>query len=277
METKVCSLCKKEKEITEYYYNNTRQKYFSRCKQCIKKMSLSKYQENKEKRKEYKKQYYKKNKDVFLKKAKENYINNREQKKEYSKRYYYENRQEKNDYSKEYYKKNYDILKKKQQESYLKNKDYILKRQQEYYINHKEERKEYYKKYRKKPENKIKINNYIKQRKKEDKLYEFSNRIRHLIKRSISKMGYTKKSKTYQILGCDFETVYNHLLKTYKKNYGVDYNFKEKVHIDHIIPISTAKTEEDVVKLCHYTNLQILKAEDNLKKSNKLNWINERK
>ena len=31
-------------------------------------------------------------------------------------------------------------------------------------------------------------------------------------------------------------------------------------HIDHIIPLSTAKTEE-AIKLCHYTNLQPLWAE----------------
>ena len=45
-----------------------------------------------------------------------------------------------------------------------------------------------------------------------------------------------------------------------------------KWHIDHIIPLSTAITEEDVIRLCHYTNLQPLWAEDNLKKSNKLDW-----
>lgn len=46
----------------------------------------------------------------------------------------------------------------------------------------------------------------------------------------------------------------------------------KKVHIDHIIPLATAKTEEDVIKLCHYTNLQLLKGEDNLSKGDKLDW-----
>ena len=41
-------------------------------------------------------------------------------------------------------------------------------------------------------------------------------------------------------------------------------------HIDHIIPTCTAKTEEDLIRLNHYTNLQPLWAEENLKKGSKL-------
>jgi hypothetical protein len=47
-----------------------------------------------------------------------------------------------------------------------------------------------------------------------------------------------------------------------------------KWHIDHIIPISLAKTEDEVYLLCHYTNFQPLWARDNLVKKNKLNENN---
>ena len=40
--------------------------------------------------------------------------------------------------------------------------------------------------------------------------------------------------------------------------------------IDHIIPISSGKTEDEVIKLCHYSNLQPLWAEENLLKSDKI-------
>ena len=63
-----------------------------------------------------------------------------------------------------------------------------------------------------------------------------------------------------------------HLLQTFKSNYGYEWDKVEPVHIDHIIPLATAKTEEDIIKLCHYTNLQLLKAKDNLRKNAKNDW-----
>ncbi len=42
-----------------------------------------------------------------------------------------------------------------------------------------------------------------------------------------------------------------------------------KWHLDHIIPISYAKSKEEVYILNHYTNFQPLWAIDNLSKGNK--------
>ena len=39
--------------------------------------------------------------------------------------------------------------------------------------------------------------------------------------------------------------------------------------INHIIPVSSAKTEEEMIKLNHYLNLQPLWESDNIRKGNK--------
>ena len=92
-------------------------------------------------------------------------------------------------------------------------------------------------------------------------------RTRKLISKVIKRNGYTKRSKTQEILGIDFEG-----FKIYIENLFTDgmswSNFGEW-HIDHKIPISWGKTEDDIIKLNHYKNLQPLWAEENLSKGNR--------
>lgn len=117
-------------------------------------------------------------------------------------------------------------------------------------------------------QNKEKINSYNIQRRKyryeNDYLFRLRHNIRSSIKISIKKSGYLKKSKSSDILGCSYEFFKQYLESKFKPwmswdNYG-KYNgqFNFGWDIDHIIPISSAKTEEEVIKLNHYTNLQPL-------------------
>lgn len=147
----------------------------------------------------------------------------------------------------------------------------------EWHQKNKEREKEYRKKMRnkKKENDKLwyeqnidKMREYHKQYKRKtrtDELIYAKDRIRNMISLSFRRKKYTKKSKTYQILGEKYEIVWEYLKETWYKNYGKEYN-GESYEIDHMIPLATAKTEEDVIKLCHYTNLQLLTPEDNLKK-----------
>lgn len=116
--------------------------------------------------------------------------------------------------------------------------------------------------------NKSKIINKIQNRLKEDSLYKLKHNIRGLIRMSFKNLGYNKKSKTFSILGCTSQEFYVHIESQFLE--GMTWDNRRLWHIDHIVPISSAKTEEDVIKLNHYTNLRPLWAIDNIRKSNKL-------
>lgn len=113
---------------------------------------------------------------------------------------------------------------------------------------------------------------YRKNRLLNDPFFKFCEVTRSLIKKSFSRNGksFKKQTKSVEILGCSLEFFREYILSKCPK--GVELkDFKMKgYHIDHIIPISSATTEEEVIKLCHYTNLQPLWWKDNLSKSNKL-------
>lgn len=114
--------------------------------------------------------------------------------------------------------------------------------------------------------------NYVNNRKKVDPLFKFKSNIRNLICGSFKRnsKSFKKSKKTEQILGCSIEFFIDYLLLKFKDTITINDFHKYGYHLDHIIPISVANTEEEVIKLCHYTNFQPLWWEDNIQKSNKL-------
>jgi len=114
------------------------------------------------------------------------------------------------------------------------------------------------------------VNKSRTKRLKIDPLFKFQESCRISTYYAFKRTGYTKTSKTHKLLGCSWETLRDRFEQMFEE--GMDWDNHGEWHIDHIVPLSTANTKEDVVRLCHYTNLQPLWAEDNLAKSDKLNW-----
>jgi len=148
-----------------------------------------------------------------------------------------------------------------------KNKDRVNTIKQKYVDNNKEKvkqsKKEWFDKnpnYR----NEWTINNY-----KNDFLFRLVNIMRARTRLFLNSKNIKKKNNTFEIVGCSPEFLKEYLEKQFTEGMNWDL-FGRHIHIDHIIPLSFAKTEEEIYKLCHYTNLQPLWAEDNLKKSNKI-------
>jgi len=120
---------------------------------------------------------------------------------------------------------------------------------------------------------------YTKKKLATDPLYKLKHYISCNIRNSIRKNGYTKKSRTHEILGCTFEEFKTYIESQWEDwmnwdNYG---NPKDGIFepdktwdIDHIVPISTAISESEVITLNHHTNFQPLCSYNNrwVKKNN---------
>lgn len=201
------------------------------------------------------------------------------------------------------YKSDYENRKEYYKQRYLKIKDKQAEYKKEYTKNNQEKIKESSKRYRENNQEKIKaiakrrsdnrafkrkhrdkIKNlkqiaakykkdkyqkeYFKNRKKTDPLFKLSINIRSRTGLAFKNKGLRKKSNTKDMLGCSFEEMREHLVSQFTDGMTLE-NYGEW-HIDHIIPLSSAKSEKELISLAHYKNLQPLWAEDNLIKGNKI-------
>jgi len=243
---KKCTKCGEVKSLDKFYNHKIgKNGKDSRCRTCVKD-----YREaNKEKSKQYKKEYYKKNKEKFSQHAKEYYKKKKEKILLQSKEYNKKNKEKRKEYSKIYRQNNKEKEKKRLTLYRKKNKDKILL----YRKKNKGKKREYLKK-------------YLKERRKTDFLFRLRGNISANIKESLKKQGYSKKTKTYNILKCDFN-FFMKWINSIASN-GHTYGIGE-LHLDHVIPISLAETEKEALLLNHYSNLQLLTADENFSKGNR--------
>lgn len=111
-------------------------------------------------------------------------------------------------------------------------------------------------------------NEQKRERSSNDPLFRMKNHIRSLIRKGIKKRGYSKNSRTHEILGIDYNGFKEHIENLFVE--GMNWDNHGEWHYDHIIPLATADNYEDLIRLNHYTNFQPLWAEDNLKKGSKI-------
>jgi hypothetical protein len=182
------------------------------------------------------------------------------------------------EYLREYRLKNKERDKEKRLLYYHKNKEHINKKSSEYRKNNPEKLKGWRKKHHE--TNKEKRNRYCikmrkenpeyfrkweKNRRKTNPLYKLIRSVRSRIRSSIKRGGFKKNSGTEIILGTDYKTFKEYLERQWEPWMSWDNYGKYKIgtfnygwDIDHIIPTSTATTEEELYKLNHYTNLKPL-------------------
>lgn len=264
--TKHCTKCGLEKPFSDFFKRSkAKDGYATWCKHCYKIYSANWYANNIEHARETHARYhlnnYEKNRARSLAYA------HSEQGIEKRKEYYKSHKEKIREYYRQYREKNINKIRARQRAYYHANKDKTAVWRKRYKDSHREQLLASHKRYRQ--EHKAEINEKHLERLHTDPLFKLKERIRFNVRDALRRKGHNKTSKTADIVGCDLDFLCGYLFKTWENNYGKPWD-GEPYHIDHIIPLATATTEEEVMKLCHYTNLQLLSPEDNMAKADNL-------
>lgn len=265
---RICKGCNKKfiQKFTRTKYYCNQDCYYKNYTEWKKEFYKNKYHIDLEFRKKTlkrSKQYHKNNphilKKIWLnrKKRMESDPKYKKARKEYEKKYTLLNKEKIAQRAKNWRLKNLEHHKKKSKEYALKNRDKILK---------------YLKEWHQKPEVKKKRNKRYKERRRTEPFYRMKLSLRGRLNSFVHRGRANKMVSNSVLIGCDWNYFKIYIEKQFRpgmtwKNYG-------KWHIDHIKPM----TSFDLFKLdhqykcCNYKNLQPLWAEENRKKSNKLNY-----
>ena len=127
--------------------------------------------------------------------------------------------------------------------------------------NKKRSKTEGYKSYQSKYQ--MKLNN---EKYKSDPIFKLKTNFRNRIRKYIDRKSVPSQS----ILGCSWQTFKEYIEGKFQTGMTWDNHSQFGWHLDHIIPLASAKTEDELYKLNHYTNLQPLWWRYNLSKNDKI-------
>lgn len=241
---KECAMCGEEKPYSEYHKKTTktgRVSVQSKCKPCSSK---------------YKKERYWSNHEVELAKMTKSRL---KPENVIQRKGYYE--KNKGEYRKRHDKYMADTEKRQQRNEKSKQK----------YLADREKIRERHKRNYQKLEVKERIRERHKIRKESDVNYLIKRRLRFRLRNIVKSLGNNKYKQisSLELLGCEMDFFKAYLEEKFTE--GMCWERLSEIHIDHIKPCSKfdlTKIEEQ--KICfHYTNLQPLWEEDNLKKNSK--------
>jgi hypothetical protein len=118
----------------------------------------------------------------------------------------------------------------------------------------------------------VAANKKLKIRKEKDHVLDLSFRTRALICKYFSRQGCKKRSRAQEMLGVDsWQQFADHIERQFHD--GMSWDNRSEWHLDHIVPISSATNEADVIALNHYTNLRPMWASENQAKGDKILYL----
>lgn len=267
---KTCQKCEEEKDLSAFSIKRSNPDGLQKwCKSCTNEYNhrYSSNPENREKIKKGNKKYYNDNKDRILEQTKEyNHrpevkIKRREHGIKYKKEYLSipENLQKRKEYNKKY-NKIYNAEYRNDPKNREKIKEYQL--QYSSSAEYKERKKEYVRK----PENRARKNSRKNERYKNDIQFRLSENLRGRLRKAIK--NCQKTGSAVRDLGCTIEEFKVYIEGLFLPGMSwKDWGFgDDKWHLDHIKPIKMFNMEarEELLQVCHYTNIRPLWQKDNL-------------
>jgi len=194
------------------------------------------------------------------------YCDNKERMKELNKIWHKDN-PEKN---KEYQRKKRENNPNRDKIYYRKNAEKIKIYNHQWYLDNKEKADS--KKYKYAQEHKKERNEYLRNKYKTDLKFNLNIKIQKIIGSSLK--GNKNGRHWEDLVGYNLKDLIKHLNKTMPNGYYWNDVLTAKLHIDHIIPISafnfTQPKHTDFKRCWALSNLRLLPAKENIRKSNKI-------
>jgi hypothetical protein len=180
------------------------------------------------------------------------------------------------EYKKKNYQENREAILADKKIWYQNNKESVAEKRKPYRIKNRQKIYQNTKEWKKQNREQIRIvhNQYCKERRETDNLFMLASRLRTRLWHALEVKGWKKNTHFSGYIGCTYDELVNHIEKKFSE--GMTWENKDLWHVDHIIPLISAETEEEMYKLCHYTNLQPLWETDNLSKNDTIMIDNKR-
>jgi len=240
MTAKKCKICKKEKSFSAFSKKKGG-KYglFTMCKKCRNVLEVAYRSDNKEKIALSSKKYRDKNKEKIAKSSKEYCKRNPEKIAAGKKKYYNENKEKMDEYRVKWEQENPEKRALIVRKCCEKNKENRSIRRSH--------------------------------RNKNDPQYKSSTLLRSRLSSALKNAKAKKHSNTMDLLGCNIEFFIEHIASQFTAGMSWDKFGYKGIHLDHIKPCASFDlTDQEQQRECfHWSNLQPLWAEDNMKKGSR--------
>lgn len=104
---------------------------------------------------------------------------------------------------------------------------------------------------------------------RDDPLYKVKCYLRTQLCKTLKAKSFKKTSHFFTYIGCTLEELKIHIEKQFTIGMTWNNHCEKGWHVDHIKALGNATTVEELIKLCHYTNLQPLWWDINISKGDK--------